>query len=202
MKIHTYNSEEEWLEDREPRITGTKLKDLVSTRGGKKVGFYQLIAARLAIDEEGDEDPRERGHRLEKEAVELLSKATGKKFKQVDLEIWESEVNPNIACSPDGYTKDLTLAAEVKALKAALHIQAWHTQTVPSEYKLQTIQPFIVNPKLKKLYLTFIDPRVTAMPFHYLEIDRKDVEPDVKKYEAYQLKELQEVDEIVAQLAF
>lgn len=203
MKVITYASEEEWKDGREPRITGTKLKDLVSTRGtAKKAGFYQLIAARLAIDEEGDEDPMDRGHRLEKVAIELLSKEIGKKFYHSENEIWESDENENIACSPDGYTKDLTIAAEVKALKAALHIQAWHTQKVPTEYRLQSIQPFIVNEKLQKLYFTFIDPRVSAKPFHYLVINRKDIEKDIEKYKDYQIKELAEVDEIVAQLAF
>lgn len=203
MKVLTYDSEAEWLEGREPCITSTKLKDIVSTRGtAKKVGFYQLAAARLAIDEDSDEDPMDRGHRLEKEAIELLSQETGKKFIHSNLELWKSDENEYIACSPDGYTKDLTIAAEVKALKAALHIQAWHTQKVPTEYKLQSIQPFIVNKKLKKLYFTFIDPRVSAKPFFYIEINRKDIQADIDKYEEYQLKELQEVDDLVAQLAF
>lgn len=203
MKVNTYNSEEEWLEAREPRITSTKLKDLVAVRGtAKKDGFYQLIAARLAIDEDGDEDPMERGHRLEKEALVRLSAATGHLFIHSDNEIWESDENPYIACSPDGYTKNHLRAAEVKALKASIHIKAWHTQKIPNEYKLQAIQPFIVNEKLKKLYFCFLDPRVVALPFHYIVVHRKDIEKDIEKYKAYQLKELAEVDEIVAQLAF
>lgn len=199
MKVNTYNSEEEWLEAREPLITGKRLKSLVSKRS---VVLYDLVAARLAQEEDGDEDPMARGDRLEPEGLKLLSEATGKTFIHSVNEIWESDENPSIACSPDGHTKDLTIAAEVKALKASLHIKAWRTQKVPTEYNMQMIQYFIVNEKLKKLYFCFIDPRVSAKPFHYLEINRKDVEKDVEKYKEYQLKELAEVDEIVAQLAF
>lgn len=203
MKVNTYSTEEEWFEDREPRITSTKLKDIVVVRGtAKKPGFYQLVAARLATDEDGDEDPMERGHRLEKEAIEILSKETGKQFIHSENELWLCDENEYIACSPDGYTKDFTIAAEVKALKAALHIQAWDTKKVPNEYRLQSIQPFIVNEKLRKLYFTFIDPRVSAKPFFYLEVNRKDVEKDIAKYKEYQLKTLAEVDQLVTELAF
>ena len=58
------------------RITGTRLKDLVVKRGtGRKIGFYELIAERIAIPPSG-ENVMDRGKRLEDEAVERFAKET------------------------------------------------------------------------------------------------------------------------------
>lgn len=218
MKILSYQSEEEWLEDRKARIMGTKLKDIILTRGTEeKDGFWQLIADVLAddSDEDDDESPMDRGHRLESLAAELLSKETGIEFIHTNNEIWESDVDSRIATSPDAKNADQTavmkvvrvlkegaIGAEFKALKSAHHIKAFVTQKVPKEHRFQALQPFIVNKQLEQLYFAFIDPRVKVRPFFYILINRSDVQGDVEKYEKYQLNKLAEVDEIVAQLAF
>ena len=47
---------DEWFEARKGRITGSKLKDIVTKRGSNtKIGVYQLIADRIAVDAD-DED--------------------------------------------------------------------------------------------------------------------------------------------------
>lgn len=196
----------EWFEARKGKITGSKLKDIVVKRGTKKkIGFYQLIADRLAIEEEGDEEARDRGHRLEDEAVELVSAMFPKGSVIKNCGIWVSEDNENIAVSPDAAIKvkgKFTQAIEVKCLKAALHIQAIVEKKIPDEYELQVLQYFIVNEDLKSLYFVFFDPRVVAKPFHYIVVERKDVQADIDYYKEYQLKELEEVERIVAELAF
>ncbi len=78
MIIKKYDTKEEWLAGRQCCITGTTLSDIVVKRGTtKKMGFYQLVADRVAHDPDPDESPMDRGNRLEREAVEKLSKLTG-----------------------------------------------------------------------------------------------------------------------------
>jgi len=200
MQIIKYDNEHDWLEGRKEKITGTKLKDILVKRGtGKKVGFYQLIADRLAIED--DENPMERGHRLECEAIDLLTETTGIKFN-TDLVIITRDDNPNIAWSPDGFTDDHKIGAEVKCLKSALHIQAIIEDKIPSEYREQSIQPFIVNDELEILYFTFYDPRLVSRPFHIIEVKRSDVEAEVALYKEYEEKTLKEVDQWVEKLAW
>ena len=41
---------EEWLEWRKGKITGSRLNDIIVKRGtGRKLGFYEVIAERLAV---------------------------------------------------------------------------------------------------------------------------------------------------------
>ncbi len=78
MKTLKFENQESWLEARKTKITGSRLKDIIVKRGtGQKIGFYELIAERLAIPSDG-EDPMERGHRLETEALERFTQETGK----------------------------------------------------------------------------------------------------------------------------
>lgn len=200
MQIQKFETNEEWLEARNGRITGTKLKDILVKRGtGMKVGFYQLIADRLAIVD--DENPMERGHRLEAEAIERLTEETGIKFN-TDLVIISRDDDSDIAWSPDGYTEDFKYGAEVKCLKSALHLQAFIERKIPYEYVEQSIQPFIVNDKLSKLYFVFYDPRIASKPFHFIEISRSDIQDKVDEYLAYEKNILKQVDEWVQILAW
>jgi hypothetical protein len=198
--IHKFDNEKDWLDFRKDKITGTKLKDIIVKRGtNKKVGFYQLIADQLAIED--DENPMDRGHRLEEEAIDLLTKTTGIKFNK-SLVIITRDDNPNIAWSPDGFTDNLKIGVEVKCLKSALHIQAIITDSIPYEYKEQSVQPFIVNDQLETLYFTFYDPRLVSRPFHVIEVKRADVEGEIKMWKEYEEKTLKEVNYWVERLAW
>ena len=103
MKIQKFSSEEEWLEARLGKVTGTRLKDLVVKRGtGKKIGFYEIIKAeRIAIPASG-ENVMDRGKRLEDFAIERFIAETGKKVEN-DLVMWSRDDDDNIAVSPDGW---------------------------------------------------------------------------------------------------
>jgi hypothetical protein len=199
-KITTFENVEDWLEFRRAKVTGTKLKDIVTKRGnGTKIGVYQLIADQLAIED--NEDPMARGHRLEEEAIDLLTEQTGIPFVK-DLSIISRDDNPQEAWSPDGYTKDLTIGVEVKCLRSALHIQAIIEDRIPDEYKEQSIQPFIACDELEMLYFAFYDPRVASNPLHVIEIKREDIEDDIKFYKEYQDKTLCFVNAWVEKLSW
>ncbi len=205
MKTVHFESRDQWMLARQGKITGTRLKDIIVKRGTeKKIGFYELIAERLMVSEEDfdgyvpNETPMDRGTRLQKQAIERFTKESGKKV-QDELVMWVREDNTSIAISPDGVIGK-NEALETKCLSAANHIKAFLTNEVPDDYIYQTRQYFIVNDKLKTLYLAFYDPRIPCKDFFYLTIERKDVEKECAELLAYQIKELQEVDEIVAKL--
>ncbi len=205
MRVINYDTKEAWLEDRRTRITGSKLKDIVVKRGtGKKIGFYQLIADRLGIPAD-NESPLERGNRLEKEAIAVFSKESGKKVDD-SLQMWVRDEDSSIAYSPDGAILnkkgDCTEACEVKCLGSARHIEALLTQQVPDEFEFQKLQSFIVNDDLQTLYFCFYDPRLLTKPFFYLTINREDVQKDVEEYLDYQRKTIEEVNRIVNELTF
>lgn len=192
----------EWLELRKGRITGSKLGDIYAARGGRKVGFYQLIADRLAIVEDTDEAPHDRGHRLEEEALELASAELGFTLEKCE-EMWVSDLDENIAISPDGANKKRTKSGEVKALKAALHLQAViEEKTVKRTYQSQALQYFVVNEKLTDHYGIFYNPLVTAKPLYIIHYKRADYEDDIKFWQDYEQQVLKDVEKYVEELAF
>lgn len=199
MKTLTFKTQEEWLEARLGRVTGTRLKDLVNKRGGKpKIGYYELIAERIAIPA-SEENVMDRGHRLEDEAVQLFAEGIEKKIN-TDLVLWCRDDNENIAISPDGYIGE-TEAVEVKCLSSARHIEAWLTKEIPAEYHEQVVQYFVVNDKLEKLYFVFYDPRMPK-DFFYLEVSRPDVQKTVDEYLELEIMVLAQIEEIEKQLTF
>ena len=201
FKTISFESEEEWLQAREGKIMGTKLGGLITLRGdGKKKGFWELIAERVAIKEDNNENPMERGKRLECEAIAMLEKELGKKF-DTSLVMWVLEQDENIAISPDGFL-GVELAVEAKCLNSASHIEALITQQIPKDYYFQKLQYFIVNPKLLKLYFAFFDPRIAAKPFFYIMVTREEVQEDVKKYLEEEIKIIKEVEDITNRLTF
>ncbi len=200
MKIQTFETKEDWFEARKGKITGSRLKDVLAKRGtGKKIGYYELIAEKLALSEEY-EDPIERGNRLEKEAIECFEKETGKKV-DTSLVIWTSDENEDIALSPDGFIDDQE-AVEVKCLATSRHIETLLTNKLPNEYKEQALQYFIVNEKLQTLYFVMYDPRLTVKSFFYFTIKREELQKQIDSTLTHQKEVLEEINQIVSELSF
>lgn len=199
MKITNFGEDKTaWMQSRIGKITGTRLRDVISLRGTTpKKAYWEIIAEGVALPPDG-ENPMDRGIRLEEEAMNLLEKKIGKKINK-DLVLCESDENSRIAYSPDGLIGK-TEGVEVKCLNSASHIEALITNKIPNEFYFQTLQPFIVNPSLKKLYFCFYDPRIPKHEFFYFEVNRKDIDEDAEKYKAEQIRLLKEIDEIVLKL--
>jgi hypothetical protein len=194
---------EEWLELRKGKIAGTTLGEIYSKRGGRKLGFYQVIAERLALDPD-EENRMDRGIRLEEEAREEFEKRTKKKVTEVGLCV--SDISSDIINSPDGLIKNskgkYTEAIEIKCLSPARHLQAVIENKVPVEFESQKIQYFVVNEALKTLYFVFYDPRVVTRPYHIIPVHRKDVEATVEFFKGFQIGTLEEINRIVEELSF
>ena len=200
MKEYKFDNDDSWLIARRGKVTGTRLKDVIVKRGTKeKLGFYELIAERLA-SADSEKDGIERGLRLEPEALLKFAEMTGKKI-DTTKRLWVHDDNPDIAVSPDG-SIGKNEAVEVKCLASARHLEALLTQQIPDDYEMQILQYFIVNEKLKKVYVVFYDPRISVKELHYLEVNRKDVAEQVKEFYEYQTNLLKRVDEIVTGLSF
>lgn len=193
---------DEWLEYRKGKISGTILGDVYSKRGGRKIGFYSIIAERLGLDPDG-ELPMDRGLRLECDAIGEFEKRTGIKTEQAGVCV--SDFNDNIINSPDRLIKEgnkYTGAVEAKCLSSARHLQVVIENKIPAEFEAQLIQYFIVNKDLQTLYFVFFDPRIPSVPYHCIETHRADVEEKIKLFTEYQLETLKEIDEIIERLAF
>lgn len=197
--INVEQGSEEWHSFRKGKISGTMLSDLYSKRGNRKIGFYELIAERIAIDPD-DENRMDRGLRLEEEAIVEFEKVYKKKVQRVG--VCQHDDYPEIIQSPDGLIGE-TEAIEIKCLSPARHLQAVIENKVPIEFEAQMCQYFIVNPKLETLYFMFYDPRILAVPVHIIEVHRtEELTKMCDKYLAFQLEQLEEVNKIIEQLAF
>jgi len=189
------------MNNRKGKITGTRLKDIVVKRGtGQKIGFYEIIAERLARPESEYESAMERGHELEAEAIENFAKNAEKKVN-TDLVFWTRDDNENIAISPDGVIGD-TEAVEVKCLSSSRHVEALITQEIPKEHRMQMLQYFIVNEKLDILYFVFYDPRLIVKQMFYITVKREDIEDEIAEYLEYQRNILSMIDEHINELTF
>lgn len=202
MKIISFDDQQDWLDFRVGKITGSKLKDIIAKRntGEDKMGFYELIAERLALPPDG-ENPMDRGHRLEELAIKEFTETTGTEVI-TDLVVWVRDDNENIASSPDAYTEDLIQAVEVKCLKAAVHIKAYLTKEIPSEYEDQAIQYFVVNDKLEQLHFAFYNPLLSVASFFIITLDREKYKEKIEKYRIAQVNMLDRVEAIVKSLTF
>lgn len=204
MKTLSFEIKEDWFDARRGKITGSRLKDIVVKRGTeKKMGYYELIAERLATEPEGDETPMDRGTRLEGEAMERFIKETGKDV-DTSLMLWTRDENNSIAISPDGFVKGKKIreAIEIKCLSSASHIKAFLTQEIPSEYEMQAIQYFCVNDDLEELHFVFYDPRIIVKDYFVIEIKRADIKEKIEEVLKYQQAVLEEVETIVNNLTF
>lgn len=201
MKVKQYNTKEEWAFARRGKITGSRLKDIVVKRGtGEKIGYYELIAEKLATEPDG-ENPMDRGTRLEDEAVQKFMEKTGLTV-DTSLVIWEREDYSNIAISPDGFIGECE-AVEVKCLSSARHIESYLTGKIPSEYEYQVLQYFIVNDNLQKLHFVMYDPRMPEnLQLIITEIKREDKEEEIAEMLEYQKTKLKEIEDVVNKLTF
>jgi hypothetical protein len=201
MKISTFADRESWKVFRMGKVSGSKLSGLITKRGnGIKIGVYELIAERLAIPEAGDLSPMDRGSYLEEEALLRFEAETGIKVN-MSLVIWTRDDNERMILSPDGYTEDLKTAVEIKCLNSARHIEALVTGKIPTDYREQVIQYFLVNEELETLYFVFFDPRMTVKEFFYHTVKREEIQSEVDEYLKKEKEVLEYVDEIVSNLS-
>lgn len=187
----------EWEHLRKTHLTGTILKGIMGTKYARQEAMYEMIANRLTTGVDSDEEyenPMDRGHRLEPDAIAAFEFETGKSVDRTGF--CEHDETPQISNSPDGLIGE-DEAIEVKCPLGKNYVKMWLTNEVPAEYYWQTIQYFSVNEKLKKLYLVGYHPQIPVHSLHIIEIKRSDVEEDIVKARVFQKDFLEEVEEIL-----
>lgn len=219
ISVSQTTDRESWLELRKGVVTGTKAKQVAPLKRGTSLpsGIYELVAEKIAISKDGEPE-RDRGLRLENEALEL----TNKKFNlnlNYDPGMWFSD-DMKLAVSPDASENiELpTYAAEAKCLDTRNHlmaiIQDWTNKKLPdynpldslkfgkNDFTAQLTQYFVINPHLETVYFTFYDDRIAIDNIvHYvIKIDRKHVEEYIDGQEAYERDAIKRVSEIIKTL--
>jgi len=210
MKIHKVAQRTtEWFALRSGRITGTKLKNLVTRPAAwrrpkgssRKIEFYQLLADKLGVteDEGADEEAAmHRGSRLEESARARFEKETGKTVTEAGF--CTHSKNPDLAFSPDGliendgkYNEDV----EIKCLGAAKHLQAYVEQYIQQEFEAQNMQAFIVNEDLERRHFVYYNPDVEKVQYHCIVVERGDILDKVAFYQEAEERVLAEVEGFV-----
>lgn len=186
----------EWFFKKGGAISGTRLKGIMGTASKRKDTLYELLAERLetGIAEDDDENPMERGNRLEPDAIAEFELEKGLKVESTG---WiESDSHPKIANSPDGIVSDTdnSEAVEVKCPGGKNYVKYVMENRIPDDYVWQVIQYFVVNEKLKKLYFIIYNPNITVYPMHIIEVTRETIELAMEEAKKAELVALQEVD--------
>ena len=201
-RIKLEQGSEAWHEFRKGKISGTILGDIYAKRGGRKLGFYEIIADKLGLEPD-EENRMDRGLRLEDEAIAIFEEKTGLKVEQDGVCV--SSFSDQVINSPDGLIeKDGKYigAVEIKCISPARHLQAVIENKIPDEFESQKVQYFVVNDDLQTLYWLFYDPRVTATPYHCIEVKREEIADKIEFFKQYQIDTLKEINEIIERLAW
>ena len=201
----------EWMSFREGKRTGTTIGKIFakSRKTGEMydtdkplITFYQKVAERLAEgtgDDDGLESSRERGKDLEEEAITEAEQKLG--LQLIRGNVWQADDENHIE-SPDAYTKDLKTAVEVKCLSSARHIQAIVENKPPVEYYAEYLNYFLVNDKLKTLYVFLYDPRfyLEHLRTKAFKLERKDMEYEIERMRDIDAIAEEKISETVASL--
>lgn len=196
-RIDIQQGSSEWEQIRKTHITGTILKGILGTPKARQEMLYQVIADRLTVGvgSDNEENPMDRGSRLEPEAVAAFEFETGKQVEKVGF--CKSDEQENIGVSPDGYivSDKCNEAIEIKCPLGKNYVKGWLTDVVPEEYQWQVVQYFVVDPELQKLHFVLYNPDIPSHPLHIIEVERTSIEDEIARAIVEQKKFLLEVNE-------
>jgi len=152
---------DEWLEVRNAVITGTRLKQVLGK--APKTLLYELIAEQLApAKERSANEAMERGSELESDALALYELTTGNSADQVGFVLHETY--DWLGVSPDALVevkKHYRGAVEIKCPDTNTHIKYLIEGKVPTEYRAQVLQYFLVCDTVEWLDFVSYDPRIS-----------------------------------------
>ena len=187
---------EKWFFVRKTDVTGTVLKSICGTPKAYEEAKFEMVANRLTVGVDMEnENPMERGTRLEPEAIAAFEFETGKTVTRTGY--CQSDTNPQIANSPDGLIPAEDAAIEVKCPGGKNYMKIVILNAIPDEYIYQIHQYFIVNEKLKTVYFTAYNPDIPYHPLHIITVTREmfgaEIDASQQKEEVF----LQEVNEML-----
>lgn len=161
---------QEWFDARTGVITGTRLKQVLGTQS--KSLLYELIAESLAPAKvTATNDAMERGSELESDAL-MVYEATGTVTESVGFVLHDEY--DWLGLSPDALVKKgkkYIGAVEIKCPDTKTHIKYLEEQKIPSEYRAQVMQYFLVCDTIEWLDFVSYDPRI-QVPEYQISIVR------------------------------
>lgn len=150
-----------------------------------KKEYYRLLAERLGYFDDELEDPRDRGHRLEDQAVKALEEKVGVTARVVGMV--KRDDYEHISLSPDALILGPTVGGdewyeggiEIKSPGVVNHLEIWKTNKIPSEYWWQVIQYFVVA-EVEYVYFVSYNPIVKECPLIVIKVNKEDVIKDIE----------------------
>lgn len=173
----------EWLRMKLGKIGGTAAKKLMGTSDLDLVD--ELIAEiGSGMHEATYTTPAmQRGIDLEPTVRKLFRKM----HPELDIEevgLLVSSENEGHCCSPDGLSKDDTVALEIKCPGTKTHVKYIRMGGIMTDYKWQCVNYFFVNPKLERLFCISFDDRYKPKPYQEFIVRREDVAAELAEFSA------------------
>jgi hypothetical protein len=222
IKLSQTEDRDAWLEGRRGLITGAKAKGIkLLNRGTDRTpaGFWELLAENLAIAKDGESE-RDRGLRLQNDGLLIIEKQFKLKL-DLDPGFWVSDIDPNIAISPDASEigNKPVYAAETKSLDSKNHLKLiindcrakklpeynpFNSLKIDSslDFQDQALQYFVVNEKLKTLYFGLYDDRIALEHLiqYTIIVERKHVQDLIEPRIEEQKDILKEIKLLIKEL--
>lgn len=179
--INVEQRSEEWLESRTGVITGTRLKSAFAT--DPKSLIYELIAERLAPAKESvATESMERGAQLEEDALVVWESATG--YTATTIGFVLHDTYDWLGCSPDALVQEngkYVGAVEVKCPDTKTHVKYMVENKIPSEYKYQVLNYFLVCDTIEWLDFVSYDPRIESedMQLVTVRVTREELQEEL-----------------------
>ncbi len=205
MKILNFEQgSAEWLDARKGVITGTYLKKIMG-RDVSKIA-YDLIGQQISpLRPYATVGAMEWGTEHEDMAVEAYEAETGIITQKVDFCVHSKRHWHGL--SPDRLVsekKKFVGGVEVKCPEVTAHLYYMDTNKIPTEYKWQFVNYFLVN--TDQQWLDFVsycpDIEKKELRLHIRRIERKELEDDIAKADEKLLAFREKWEEIESKLLF
>lgn len=179
---------QEWLDSRIGVLTGTRIAKIVTpAKLNLSTGHVDMLDRLLdenitgiSSENEFSTLATERGNLLENKArLEYINKS-GININTHGLCL--SDIHNLHGCSPDGFTDDFKGCVEIKC-PGFIHLKYSRENIIPSTYKLQVLNYFIVNEKLEWLDFVSYRPEFYLNPISITRVTRVELQPEISKLE-------------------
>jgi putative phage-type endonuclease len=176
----------EWLQFRIGKIGGSNCKDVFKANNLDLIDNIIAEIGSNLTDSTFVTYDMQRGKDLEPTVRRYFTAIHG--IEVEEIAICQSDKYEWLTCSPDGFSKDRKIGIEIKCSKTKKHVQYIRMGVLPTEYKHQVFNYFLVNQKLETMYFISFDDRYKPKPYFEVKIDREDILNELEEMEAELVK--------------
>lgn len=194
---------DEWFAIRRGVITGTRVKEVFKSNN---LPLVDKMIGEMYSDEKEEQINSasiQRGVDLEPHAIKEFERYTGHKVDQVGFCLHPERdwlgLSPDGLVSVDGKYK---IGVEIKCPNTSTHVRYIRTNRIPSEYKFQLMDYFLVNPDCEKVAFVSYDNRFEIKPIHILWLNREDYATELAEIDAGLCKFKEKFDQYREQVTF